>query len=304
MKPIHAVTGVAGYTGKYITRRLLGAGIEVIGLTNHPARPSEFGERVRFYPFDFDQPERLAAHLEGVEVLYNTYWVRFDHGRSTYESAVRNTRVLIDAARRAGVRRLVHVSITNPSLDSPLPYFQGKALLEEAIRASGLSYAILRPTVLFGLEDILINNIAYLLRKFPLFAIPGDGTYRLQPVFVDDLAALAVRAAGESENYTLDAVGPDVFSYNALVRLIGDRIGRRPPILHFEPELALSLAGLLGRFYGDVLITREEYLGLSADLLVSSQPPTCPTPLGEWLAQNAPALGQRYASEIARHYQP
>lgn len=304
MQPLHAVTGPNGYTGKYITRRLLKQEVQVVGLTYHPARPSEFGEQVRLYPFDFDQPQRLVERLRGVDVLYNTYWVRFNHGQTTFELAVRNTQTLIQAAEQAGVRRIVHVSITNPSLDSPLAYFRGKARLEADIRASRLSYAILRPTVLFGLEDILINNIAYLLRKFPLFAIPGDGAYRLQPVYVDDFAQLALQSAFAADNFTQDAVGPDIFSYNALVDLIAEQIGRRPPILHLPPPLVLGMGGVLGRLFGDVLITREEYLGLSADLLVSDQPPACPTRLGDWLAQRHQSLGMKYASEIARHYQP
>ena len=88
----------------------------------------------------------------------------------------------------------MHISITNPSLDSPLPYFRGKAILEKEIRASGISHAIVRPTVLFGKEDILINNITYLLRRLPVFAIPGSGDYRLQPIYVEDLAEIAVEA--------------------------------------------------------------------------------------------------------------
>ncbi len=272
MNEIHAVTGAASYTGKYITRRLLRQGIQVISLTNHPERKSELDGQVRAFRYDFDHPEKLEEHLHGVEVLYNTYWVRFDHGRSTFEQAVRNTQTLIQAALRAGVRRIVHVSITNPSLESPLPYFRGKAELEEAILLSGLSYAILRPTVLFGLEDILINNIAFLLRTFPVFVIPGDGRYRLQPVYVDDFAALAVQEGGAQGNHILDAVGPDILSYNELVNLIGEAIGKKPPVLHLPPGLALKLAGVLGWWYQDVVITADEFKGLSANLLVSDQP--------------------------------
>lgn len=304
MKTRHAVTGAAGYTGTYITRRLLKQDVEVIGLTNHPLRKGEFEGQIQFYPYDFDQPDKLERHLEGVEVLYNTYWVRFDHGQSTFASAVRNTQALIRAAGRAGVRRLVHVSITNPTLDSTLPYFRGKALLEKEIRESGLSYAILRPTVLFGLEDILINNIAFLLRKFPIFAIPGDGDYRLQPVYVGDLAALALQAGAGRDDCTLDAVGPEIFTYNTLVDTIAQHIGRNPPVLHLPPAVALGMAGLLGLFLGDVLITPDEVRGLSANLLVSNQPPTCSTRLSDWLEENGPSLGQNYASEIERHYQP
>ncbi len=296
------VTGAYSYTGKYITRRLLAQGRRVGTLTGHPQRPNEFGDQVPAFPYDFDHPERLVERLAGVDALYNTYWVRFDHGHNTYNLAVRNTKILIDAARQAGVRRLVHVSITNPSLDSPLPYFHGKAELEGYIQQSGLSYAILRPTVIFGLEDILINNIAYLLRAFPLFAVPGSGEYRLQPVYVEDMAGLAVQAAAGQENCVLDAVGPDVFTFNELLALVAKVIERKPWIIHLPPAVVLRLSGLIGWWMGDVTLTREEVQGLSADLLVSAQPPTGRTRLADWLAANAEQVGKRYASELARHY--
>ncbi len=177
---IHAVTGAYGYSGKYIAQRLLDQGHTVITLTNSLSRANPFGTAVRAMPFDFDRPDLLAEHLQGVSVLYNTYWVRFNHRLFQHADAVRNTLTLFAAARKAGVRRIVHVSITNPSEDSPLEYFRGKATLEKALVDSGISYAILRPAVLFGKEDILINNIAWTLRRFPVFALFGDGRYRLQ----------------------------------------------------------------------------------------------------------------------------
>src|SRR5574339_843070 len=204
-----AVTGAFSYSGKYITKRLLARGEEVITLTNHPNRPNPFHGQVRAYPLDFDEAS-MTCSLQGVEVLVNTYWVRFDKGENTQPRAVENTRKLVNAAKAAGVRRIVHISITNPSAESHLPYFWGKAANEKAVIDSGLSYAILRPTVLVGDEDILINNIAYLLRRLPFFLIPGDGSYKLQPVLVDDVAALAVEAVYRSDSYIVDAVGPDI----------------------------------------------------------------------------------------------
>ena len=179
-----AVTGAFSYSGKYITERLLARGEEVITLTGHPDRPDPFNGKVKAFPLDFNAEQTLAASLDGVDVLVNTYWVRFDRAGNTQPQAVDNTSKLIGAARAAGVKRIIHISITNPSASSPLPYFWGKAANEKTVIESGMSYAILRPTVLFGKEDILINNIAYLLRRFPVFLIPGDGDYRMQPVNV------------------------------------------------------------------------------------------------------------------------
>ncbi len=296
-----AVTGAFSYSGKYITRRLLAQGHEVITLTGHPQRPDPFDGQVRAFPLRFDQ-DALSRSLAGADTLYNTYWVRFDRGANTQPQAVRNTQVLVAAARAAGVRRMVHISITNPSADSPLPYFWGKAANEKAVTESGMSYAILRPTVLFGREDVLINNIAWLLRRFPFFGQIGDGQYRLQPVYVDDLAALAVEAGARDENLLWDAVGPDIFSFDALVRLVGERIERPKAILHIHPKLALAAAQFISLFVGDVVLTPEEVDGLMAGLLVSPQPPRCKTHLGDWLAENKGTLGVHYASELERHY--
>ena len=296
----HAVTGAFGYSGRYIAKRLLEQGRPVITLTNSMNRENPFAGRVRVFPLSFEEPDKLAAALAGVDVLYNTYWVRFNHRRFTHAQAVDNTLRLFDAARRAGVRCVVHVSITNPAEDSPLEYFSGKARLERALRESGLSHAILRPTVLFGREDILINNIAWALRRFPFFAVFGDGLYRLQPVHVEDLAELAVTEGMRSENVILNAIGPETFTYRGLVQAVGDAIGRPCPLVKVPPELGYWLGKVPGWWMRDVLITREEIRGLMAELLYVTTPPTGRTALTPWMKANAATLGRRYASELDR----
>jgi uncharacterized protein YbjT (DUF2867 family) len=296
----YVVTGAYGYSGKYITRRLLASGHRVRTLTNSPGRENPFGARVDARPYDFDRPDRLAESLRGARALVNTYWVRFDHRDFTHAQAVQNTLRLFDAAKRAGVPRIVHVSITNPSLDSPLPYFRGKAELEAALDVLGVSHAILRPTVLFGEEDILVNNIGWILRRFPLFGVFGDGSYRLQPIFVDDLAALAVGAAMSDDAVTIDAIGPETFTYRELVQLVGRAIGRERPIVNIPPSLGLLVSHALGVFVGDVVVTREEIDGLMANLLVTQSPPAGTTALSQWAVDHREQLGRRYSSELAR----
>jgi NADH dehydrogenase len=181
------ITGAFSYTGKYATRLLLARGYEVRTLTNHP--PAGCGS-VSVSPYNFERPEELRRSLEGASVLINTYWVRFPHGGASFETAVQNSRALIKATKDAGVGRIVHVSIANPSLESRLGYYKGKAEVEQAVIGSGLSYSILRPTVIFGAEDILINNIAWFVRNFPVFGIPGDGRYGVRPIYVEDMARL------------------------------------------------------------------------------------------------------------------
>lgn len=296
----HAVTGAFGYSGRYIAQRLLAAGHEVITLTNSTPAADLFAGRIRRFPLAFERPDALAESLRGVRVLYNTYWVRFNHRRFTYARAVRNTLALFEAARRAGVERVVHVSITNPSPTSPFEYFRGKAELEAALQASGLSYAILRPTVLFGKEDILINNIAWMLRRFPVFGIFGDGQYRLQPIYVDDLAALAVRHGAASDNVIVQAIGPETFRFRDLVETIGRIIERPRPLIRVPPALAYGFGAALGLVLHDVVITRDEMRGLMAGLLFVDAPPAGSTLLTEWAAAHRDQLGRRYASELAR----
>lgn len=299
-RQVHAVTGAYGYSGKYIARRLLDEGHQVITLTNSIHRANPFGDKVRAYPFNFDDPERLTESLKGVSVLYNTYWVRFNHQLFRHADAVSNTKLLFSAAREAGVKRIVHVSITNPSPESHLEYFSGKGKLEETLRGSGLSYAILRPTVLFGKEDILINNIAWVLRRLPLFGVFGHGEYRLQPIYVDDLAEIAVLQGAERENTIINAIGPETFSYRGLVEAIGDIIGKRRPIISVSPEVGYLAGAIIGKVAGDVFITREEIQGLMAGLLYVDTPPTGKTRLTDWAKEHAHLLGRNYASELAR----
>lgn len=299
---LDVVTGAFGYTGKYITRRLLDAGRRVRTITSHPHRANGFANQVEIAPMDFSDREGLVRSLGGALVLYNTYWVRFDHGRATFDEAVRNSYALIQAARDAGVRRIVHLSIANPSLDSRLPYYSGKALVEKAIIDSGLSYTILRPTVIFGSEDILINNIAWFVRHFPVFAIPGSGRYQLQPIFVEDLAELAANSAQQEDNLVLDAAGPEILAFEDLVQEIAVAVGSNSRFIHVNPGVALQMLRLVGPMVGDVVLTREEIEGLMADLLVSKQPATGRTRFSAWLAENATVLGSRYASELRRHY--
>ncbi len=302
MSTTHAVTGAFGYTGKYITQRLLAQGQKTITLTGNPNRPNPYGDQIQVFPFNFENPKKLTENLRGIDTLFNTYWVRFDHGDNTFERAVANTQTLFQAAQETSVRRIVHVSITNPSLESPLPYFRGKAQLEQSLRQSGISHAILRPTVIFGREDILINNIAYLLRRFPLFAIPGDGSYKLQPIYVEDMANLAIQASQMEENIIWDAVGPEIFRFDEIVEHIRTEVGARSRLVRVPPQIALTLSRFVGTFVKDVVLTREEVDGLMAGLLVSDDPPRGQKSLKEWLHENRETVGMRYASELARHY--
>jgi len=296
------ITGAFSYTGQYTTRTLLQRGYNVRTLTAHPHRRHEFRDALEVFPFNFESPAELARSLRGASCLINTYWIRFPKGKSTFESAVKNTIVLFKAAKAAGVERIVHVSIANPSATSKLGYYQSKVILEVALTELQVPYSILRPTVIFGIEDILINNIAWFVRRFPLFTIPGDGQYRVRPIYVGDMATLLADAVEKSGDEIMDAVGPEIFTFEELVRAIASTSGKSPTLVRVPRWAAYAGTWLVGRFVRDVILTREEYAGLMDGLLAPEGPPTGRTLLTSWLKENGRSLGLSYSSEVQRHF--
>ncbi len=296
------VTGAFSYTGRFIARKLLDDGRHVRTLTNHPQRPGAQELEVDVAPLKFADRAALVESLRGADVFYNTYWVRFHHGGIGFGDAVANTRILISAAAEAGVRKVVHISVSNPSVDSHLDYYAGKARTEDLVRESGLQWAVVRPTLIFGPGDILINNIAWLLRNMPIFVIPERGRYRVQPVAGEDVAEIATWAAGQAENGVVDAAGPEIMTYAELVDSVAIAVGRRPRIVHLPSRLTLAAGDVVGLLMRDVLLTRQELEGLMQELLVSAEPPRGTRRVDDWLLRSAGLLGRSYASELSRHF--
>lgn len=299
---LDVVTGAFSYTGGFIARELVARGRRVRTLTNHPHRSGAEDLAVEVAPLQFHDSKQLADSLRDADTLYNTYWVRFPRAGIGFEDAVANTRTLMSAAAAAGIRKVVHVSVSNPTTDSRLAYYAGKARTEDTVRASGLEWAVVRPTLIFGPGDILLNNIAWLLRRTPVFVIPGDGHYRVQPVAGEDVADIAIESAADSACTTVDAAGPDVISYRQLVENIASAVHRRPPMIHVRPRLTLLAGNVIGLFVRDVVLTRQELEGLMDELLVSREPARGKRHIATWLQSHSDVLGMRYASELDRHF--
>ncbi len=301
MTVVDCVTGAFGYSGSRIAATLLKSGHRPVRtLTTRSPEGHALEGRVEVRPLAFDDASGLRRSLEGVDTLYNTYWVRFSKAGFSQADAVSNTLALFDAARQAGVRRIVHTSITNPTFDSPYEYFRGKARLEAALARSGCSHAILRPAVFFGGGDILVNNICWMLRRFPVFGCFGDGAYRVRPIHVEDFARLAARVGAEDEDLRIDAVGPETWAYRDLVRMLGEAIQRPRRIVTIPPWTGVALAWSIGCVVGDVLLTRAEVDALMNDLLATDGPSSGTTRLSTWAKAHAETLGTRYGHELAR----
>jgi NADH dehydrogenase len=295
------VTGAFSYSGAAIARALQRSGRRVRTLTGHPGR-AEPDTAIDVRPLEFDDVLGLSASLQGATTLYNTYWVRFPHGHDDHERAVANSRTLFHAARQAGIERIVHVSITHPSISSPYGYFRGKAQVERALAEVGVPFAVLRPAILFGADGVLINNIAWLLRHLPVFGVGGKGDYRIRPVHIDDLAALAVKMGAERTDTVVDAVGPDRPTFLELVGLIREAVGSRSLVVRVPGFAVPALASVLGLVLRDVLLTGDEFRAMAEGMADTEGPTTGTTSVSAWIRDQADTLGRSYANEIERHF--
>jgi uncharacterized protein YbjT (DUF2867 family) len=300
-----AVTGVFSYSGRFIAEALLARGWEVVALGRRRPPPADsLAGRVDFFPLLLDDEEALVSALSGCEALFNTYWVRFEHGGATFAEAIERSSRLFQAASRAQVRRVVHLSVSNASADSPFPYFRGKAAVEDALRRADCPYAILRPTLIFGgREEVLVNNIAWLLRRLPLFLLPDGGRCRLQPVSVFDLAGIAADLGETDGNVVLDLAGPETFTFADFVARIKDAVGSHARLVAAPSGFVSTCSALAGFLLRDRLLTREELGALTANLL-ACETATTESRFSDWLEANASWLGSDYANELRRNWQP
>jgi NADH dehydrogenase len=298
----HAVTGAFGFTGRALAEHLLAGGHDVVTLTRRSGAGDPLASRIAVRSFDTTQPDELASNLAGVDTLFNTFWLRFPRGGSTFDGAVARSAVLFRAAREAGVRRLVHISVVNAALDAETPYVRAKAALEDVVRSSGLEWVVVRPTLTYGPGDILINNLAWALRRFPVYGLPGLGRYTVQPVHVDGVARICVEAGAGEAGRVVDAAGPETMTYRALVELVRQAVGSRSLVLPMPGSVVLATAKVLGILVRDVVLTRDEIRELTSSLLTSHEPPLGTIRVTDWVRANAAALGRRWSSELARNY--
>src|ERR1700722_10902415 len=294
------VTGAFGYSGAAIARGLAAAGHQVRTLTGHPGRAAAGDAAIDVRPLDFGDADGLERDLRGAHTLYNTYWVRFPHGDTTHATAVANSRVMFDAAARAGIKRIVHVSITHADIASPYPYFSGKDSVEAHLSKDGGPYAIARPAILFGGSGVLLSNIGWLLRRLPVFAIGGRGDYHVRPIHVDDLARLCLSLGQRTDEVTVDAVGPESPTFREMVLATRAAGGSRALVVPAPGWAIPPLSAALGAALHDVLLTREEYGAMADGLADSDAPSTGSTSLTEWIAGHGHELGRSYANELTR----
>jgi len=308
-----AITGANSYTGRYISKILLAStdtNFKIRNLTNSPNRKHDLGEKAfETMPLAYHDTSQMAKILEGTDVLFNTYWVRYnDYKGITREQSIQNSKNIVDAAKMAGVKKIVYSSHTQTSLDSPLQYIRGKAEVEQYIRESGLEYGFVKPCCIFGDtpdESIVINNISYFMRTFPVFPVSGDASsYHLQPVHVRDLAELMVDCATDpaKTSHEVDAVGHK-FTVNELLTTIKDTLGLRRLIVNHVPiDVCYYGTKPIDLIFNDKFIERDDLLLMSSGITCSLEPPTGKRKLTDFLEKYKDTIGRRYISSNARYY--
>ena len=272
---IVAVAGGSGFIGRAIVRRLAAIPtIKVRVLTRDPkkarARSTE-SDAVEFVAADVNDPAGLAAAVASADTIVNA--VQFDgypienpaRGLTFNRVDYGGTVALIAAANAAGVKHFIYISGAAADERSPNPAFRAKGRAERALRDSGLTYTILRPSLVYGPEDRVVNGIARALRMTPVMIVPGTGRQLLRPLLVDDLAAcVALAISGRGRNGIFEIGGRDPMSFDDLVRLVMEITGRRRPLVHV-PEPLLLIAGAIAEKLPGALFSRDAVAFLVAD---------------------------------------
>ena len=205
-----------------------------------------------------------------------------------------------EAAARAGVERLVWTSITNPGQDPDLSYFVGKGVVEQLVRGSGLSFAILRPACFFGGGGILIDNVAWAARRLPFVPIPDGPPYRIRPIHVEDYADLVPEATASGDDYTIDAVGPERLEFGDLVREVAEAGGSWARALRLPMKVCRLSYAVAGRILGETVLSDDKLTGLVRNRLDSKAESTGRTSLVDWVRTANQELGRRFLREPSR----
>lgn len=280
------VTGAFGNTGSKIAQLLRADGREVRTITAHA--PTERGG-IEVFGFD-DQ-----RAFDGVDTFVNTFWMRTgdpgSHG-TRYSEAVARAEQLITSAAAAGVRRIVHLSVAHADhpAGAKYPYFVAKARIERLLRDTEVAHTIVRPALIFGGTSGMVEQLAMVLRRAPVFGVAGDGQYRVRPVHVDDVARLCATHIDGPDSVTLDAVGPDRPTFDELVRLVAAALGRRARIVHLPAGLVIAAGRLLGVVARQDLLTGDELRSTMEGLADTDGPSTGTVSLAAWLTEHGATL--------------
>ena len=288
------VGGAGGFVGRAVLPEL-DPDFRIRSVHRHPA-PNE-GPRVEWVRADVSEVKDWTPLLAGVDVVLNLAWYRWG-SESKFQALHDGLRRLLDASQRSQVRRFLQVSVppAPASVEQGLPYLVYKRRLDAALERSGLSYRIVRPTMLFGPGDVLLSVMFRQMRRYGFFPMFGDGTYHVSPIAVSDLARVLRQESRGADLGVLDLGGPERFAYRELTDRMFELLGRRPRYWTMSASGARRLTRVLVAL-GSSLLYPYEVEWLMSDLLGLPSYGGLDRPLVkvgsylQWLAASVPRRG-------------
>lgn len=276
-----AIAGGSGFIGRAIARRLARVPeVRVRVMSRSPERAKQRLELpgAEFVRGEVTEPDSLTEALKGADtvvsaVQFEGYPVENPKRGLTFERVdYGGTVALLEAAKSAGARQFVYISGAAADERSAHPGFRAKGRAERAIRESGLVFTIFRPSLVYGPEDQVLNTFAKALRFAPVFAVPGTGLQKVQPVLVDDIAeCVALAIGGEGHNGIFEIGGPDLMTFDEMMWIVMDVSGRRRPIIHIPERVMRGIAGILEKL-PKPLLSRDAVTFVVADNATDIKP--------------------------------
>lgn len=267
------VFGGSGFLGRHTVRALARAGFRIKVATRHPnraffLRPLGSVGQIDFVKCDVSDKDAVAEALKGAQAVVNLTGILFEKGQTFEDVQTDGAAHIAEAAAKAGVTALVHVSAIGADAESDSSYAVTKAAGEQAVRTSFPKAVILRPSIIFGPEDGFFNKFAEMARFFPALPLIGGGKTRFQPVFVGDVAQAILTALSRQDGRTYELGGPSIYSFRELLQLILREIDRKRALVPLPFGIAFLQAALL-QLLPKPLLTVDQVRLLKKDNIVA-----------------------------------
>lgn len=243
------LTGATGFVGGHVLKRLLAEGHSVRALVRDPAKSQlQPGNQLELVQGDVAEASGVDEGMKNCDAVIHLVGIIVESGKNTFERVHHlGTRNVVEAARRNGISRFIHMSALGVRADGVSEYQTSKWKGEEVVRHSGISYCVLRPSLIFGPGSGFVRQMLDVMRKAPFFRpVPGNGKPRFRPIFVEDVAACFVQALTNPEvtNKTIELGGADELSLDEVLQIIADNAGIRKPAIHVPMPLMFVGAAL------------------------------------------------------------